>query len=105
MEENLVGPNAVAFSMNDEATAAKVLKDFAEKNDKLVIKAGYVDGTVIDAEGVKIWRPFRRRKLSIDGTKRLERTDHRTGHGFPEACCECCLCVERNCREKEQEVA
>ncbi len=53
MEENLVGPNAIAFSMNDEVTAAKVLKDFAEKNDKLVIKAGYVDGTVIDAEGVK----------------------------------------------------
>lgn len=53
MDEYLKGPNAVAFSYDDEVTAAKITKEYSEKNEKLVIKAGYVDGTVVDNAGVK----------------------------------------------------
>ena len=51
--ENLKGPNAIAFSYEDAVKAAKVTFDFAKKNDKLEIKAGIVDGEIIDIEGVK----------------------------------------------------
>lgn len=50
----LEGPNAVAFSpAKDPVIAAKVLCDTAAKNKNLVIKAGIVDGTAIDVNGVK----------------------------------------------------
>lgn len=50
----LEGPNAVAFSpANDPVVASKVLCDTSAKNNKLVIKAGIVDGVAIDANGVK----------------------------------------------------
>jgi large subunit ribosomal protein L10 len=49
----LKGPNAIAFGYDDAVTAAKISAEFAKKNDKLEIKAGFVDGAVIDAEGVK----------------------------------------------------
>ncbi len=51
--EYLKGPSAVAFGMNDPVSAAKVSTEFAKTNDKLEIKAGIVDGKVINAEGVK----------------------------------------------------
>jgi large subunit ribosomal protein L10 len=51
--EYLKGPNAIAFGYEDAVTVAKISSDFAKTNDKLEIKAGVVDGTVIDANGVK----------------------------------------------------
>lgn len=51
--EYLKGPSAVAFGINDPVSAAKVSTEFAKTNDKLEIKAGIVDGKVINAEGVK----------------------------------------------------
>jgi large subunit ribosomal protein L10 len=52
LDEFLTGPTAVAFS-SDEITAAKVLSDFAKKNDKLEIKAGIVDGQVMSQAQIK----------------------------------------------------
>lgn len=51
--EFLKGPSAVAFGINDPVSAAKISTEFAKTNDKLEIKAGIVDGKVINAEGVK----------------------------------------------------
>lgn len=51
--EYLTGPNAIAFGFDDPVQAAKVTHDFAKKNDKLEIKAGVVDGKVINFEEVK----------------------------------------------------
>lgn len=51
--EFLKGPSAVAFGINDPVSAAKISTEFAKINDKLEIKAGIVDGKVINAEGVK----------------------------------------------------
>ncbi|WP_313758907.1 50S ribosomal protein L10 [Tissierella sp.] len=51
--EFLKGPNAVAFGYDDPVQVAKITSDFAKENDKLEIKAGIVDGKVIDVNGVK----------------------------------------------------
>lgn len=49
----LKGPNAIAFSMSDAVAGAKTSVEFAKTNDKLVIKAGVVDGVVINKEEVE----------------------------------------------------
>ncbi|WHH57463.1 50S ribosomal protein L10 [Petroclostridium sp. X23] len=49
----LHGPTSLALTYEDPVAAAKVLSEFAKKNDKLEIKAGFVDGKVIDVNGVK----------------------------------------------------
>lgn len=51
--EHLVGPTAVAFGMEDPVAAAKIIYDFAKEHEALDIKAGMVDGDVIDVDGVK----------------------------------------------------
>lgn len=53
LDEMLVGPTAVVFVKGDYIDAAKVLRDFAKENKALVVKGGFADGTVYDAEGAK----------------------------------------------------
>jgi large subunit ribosomal protein L10 len=53
LDETLSGPSAVTFVKGDYVQAAKVLRDFAKDNKALVVKGGFADGTVYDAEGVK----------------------------------------------------
>ncbi|PIC64960.1 50S ribosomal protein L10 [Sporosarcina sp. P13] len=53
LNENLTGPNAIAFSTEDVVAPAKILNDFAKKNEKLEIKAGVIEGNVASAEDVK----------------------------------------------------
>lgn len=52
LTESLTGPLIYGIS-TDPVTAAKVLNDFAKGNDKLVVKAGALPGSVLDAAGVK----------------------------------------------------
>ncbi|NLY86806.1 MAG: 50S ribosomal protein L10 [Tissierellia bacterium] len=51
--EFLKGPNAIAFGYDDPVQAAKITSEFAKENKNLEIKAGIVDGKIIDLEGVK----------------------------------------------------
>ena len=52
--EFLQGPNAVAFSKEgDPVSAAKVSCEFAKDNDSIKIKAGIVDGKIIDLEEIQ----------------------------------------------------
>ena len=44
---------AIAVSENDPVAPAKILTAYAEKIETFSIKAGFVDGGVIDVEGVK----------------------------------------------------
>ena len=53
LEDKLTGPTAIAFIRGDVATVAKGLRDFAKDNPLLVIKAGVMDGRLLDAEEVK----------------------------------------------------
>ena len=48
---SLTGPNAIAFG-EDAVAPARVLAKFAKNHDKLVIKAGVVEGSVLDAAAV-----------------------------------------------------
>lgn len=51
--EFLKGPSAVAFGYDDPIKAAKVTAEFAKTNEKLEIKAGIVDGKIIDVESIQ----------------------------------------------------
>ncbi|MFZ7127814.1 MAG: 50S ribosomal protein L10 [Desulfobacterales bacterium] len=47
------GPSAVAMAYDDPVPPAKVLTQFAKDNDKLEIKAGVMNGKVLDLESIK----------------------------------------------------
>lgn len=49
----LEGPSAVAFSGEDLTVAARITNEFAKSNEKLVIKAGILEGKILDTNGVK----------------------------------------------------
>jgi large subunit ribosomal protein L10 len=49
----LTGPTAIAFSETDAVAPARILNDFAKKNDALKLKGGVVEGRVIDADQIK----------------------------------------------------
>ncbi len=51
----LVGMTGVAWSYEDPSAAAKVVKAFRkeEAGEKLKVKAGLIEGTVLDAKGVE----------------------------------------------------
>lgn len=53
LDAYLEGPTVIAFSPQDEVTAAKVLADFAKQNDALELKAGIVEGKVLDQNEIK----------------------------------------------------
>lgn len=48
LDEYLEGPSAISFS-EDELAPVRVISDFAKKHDKLELKAGIVEGKVVDA--------------------------------------------------------
>ena len=48
LNDQLVGPNAIAFS-TDAVAPSRVLAKFAKKHDKLVLKGGVVEGSVLSA--------------------------------------------------------
>ncbi|MVP02268.1 50S ribosomal protein L10 [Paenibacillus lutrae] len=53
LDAHLTGPTAIAFSKDDVVSPAKILNDFAKKNDSLSIKAGVVEGKVVDVAQIK----------------------------------------------------
>ena len=53
LDSVLTGPTAIAFSVNDVVAPAKILNDFAKKNDALELKGAVVEGRVIGVQEVK----------------------------------------------------
>ena len=53
INEFLTGPNAIAFSTEDVVAPAKIINEFAKKNEALEIKAGIIEGTIASVEDVK----------------------------------------------------
>ena len=53
LDEMLNGPTSLAISDSDPVAPAKIISDFAKKNDKIEIKAGFLDGKVISLDEVK----------------------------------------------------
>ena len=52
INDKLVGPNAIAFGHSDAVAPARVLAEFAKDHDALVIKAGIVEGKVLEVEEI-----------------------------------------------------
>lgn len=48
----LEGTTAIAISKEDPIAAAKVIGEFADKNKNFTIKAGFMDGEIMDAQKV-----------------------------------------------------
>jgi len=53
IQDHLKGPSAIALSFDDPAAPAKVLMEFAKKNEKLEIKAGVMEDRVLDLASIK----------------------------------------------------
>lgn len=53
LNEHLVGPTAIAFSKEDPIAPAKVLHTFSKKYDALTLKAGVVEGRIVDEAQIK----------------------------------------------------
>ncbi len=53
LKQYLSGMTAVAIGKDDPIAAAKVIKEYADKIDCFTIKAGFVDGKVLDVAGVE----------------------------------------------------
>ena len=53
IEEQLVGPTAIAFINGDPVLVAKGLRDFARTNPQLVIKGGVLDGKFVTPDDVR----------------------------------------------------
>jgi len=49
MNDGLIGPLLLAFSQEDPGSAARVVKDFAKENDRLVVKMVSISGQVYAA--------------------------------------------------------
>jgi large subunit ribosomal protein L10 len=49
MKDQLTGPLVLAFSQEDPGAAARVIKDFAKANEKLVVRLAAIGGQVIKA--------------------------------------------------------
>jgi large subunit ribosomal protein L10 len=51
--ESLTGPNAIILGYDDVVVPAKVLRDvLRESGDKMTVKAGVVQGNLVDAKGL-----------------------------------------------------
>lgn len=56
LDDVLVGMTGIAWSYEDPSAAAKVVRAFKKDpvvGDKLLIKAGLIDGSILDAKGVE----------------------------------------------------
>ena len=53
MKQYLSGMTAIATSKDDPIAPAKIMKEYADKIACFEIKAGFVDGGVLDAKGVE----------------------------------------------------
>ena len=54
LEDSLSGPSAVAISYEDAVAPAKVLSGIMKDFKKMEFKAGIIEGTLYDAEAIKV---------------------------------------------------
>ena len=53
LKKSLEGPTAIATSSTDPVAPAKIMSEYAKKFDMLNIKAGIVEGSILDVGGVQ----------------------------------------------------
>lgn len=65
LDPYLTGPTAVAFGYQDPVSPARVLSEFAREFKQLAIKAGVLEGKIIDREGVRFLAELPSRELLL----------------------------------------
>jgi len=65
LDSYLEGSTSVAFGYEDATAPARILHQFAQEHKKLELKAGLVEGTVYDANGVKVLATIPSREVLI----------------------------------------
>lgn len=65
LDQNLEGPTAIAFGIDDATAPARVLAEFAKTCEKLEFKAGVVEGTYYDAQGIQVIASIPSREVLI----------------------------------------
>jgi large subunit ribosomal protein L10 len=53
LKDHFIGPSAVALSYDDPVAPAKVLSQYAKENDKLGLRAGVLNGKLLDETRIK----------------------------------------------------
>jgi large subunit ribosomal protein L10 len=53
VDEFLTGPTALIFALEDPIEPAKILQEYADKEGKIAIKSGLLDGQIFSSEQVK----------------------------------------------------
>ena len=53
IRDHFKGPSAIAYSFEDPVAPAKILSEFAKDNKAFEIKAGVLDGSVLEPEDIK----------------------------------------------------
>ena len=54
LSAHLEGPTAIAVSKDDATAPARILYNFSKEAEALELKAGVVEGTYYDTEGIKV---------------------------------------------------
>jgi large subunit ribosomal protein L10 len=65
LANDLNGPSAIAFGMEDATAPARILFECAKTMPKLEFKAGVVDGTYYDAKGMEVIATIPSREVLI----------------------------------------
>jgi large subunit ribosomal protein L10 len=61
----LVGPVGIAFGFQDPAAPAKILADFAAKNDKFILKGGVFEGKAITPNDISVIKDLPTREVAL----------------------------------------
>ena len=54
LSQDLEGPTAVAFGLDDATAPARIINDLVKKMPKLEFKSGVVEGTYYDSKGIQV---------------------------------------------------
>jgi Ribosomal protein L10 len=54
LDENLEGPTAIAFGIEDATAPARILSKYVKDFEKLEFKCGVVEGTYYDEKGIQV---------------------------------------------------
>jgi large subunit ribosomal protein L7/L12 len=52
LSDYFIGPTAIAYTSDDPVSLAKILNTVSKENPNLIIKAGYLDGSLIEAKRI-----------------------------------------------------
>jgi large subunit ribosomal protein L10 len=65
LEEFFIGPTAIGYTMSDPVSLAKAMREFSVGNQKIRLKAGYLDGKVLSAKEIEALADVPKREVLL----------------------------------------